>query len=115
MSSTGEHKRHVERHSVTQDVDVYDALRDVYVGRLVNVHAKGLMLIADQPLKEDTLYTFDIHLPLPIRNLNTIQIGVDCLWVRDADLAGKYWMGFSIIDSTPETLLIIDQLIKTDQ
>jgi len=107
-------QRQSERHSVTQDVDVYDALRDTYIGRVVNIHAKGLMLIADKALNEDTLYTFDIHLPLPIRNLHSIQIGVDCLWVRDADLAGKYWMGFSIIDVTPEAILIIDQLIKTD-
>lgn len=115
MSSDSAHKRQTERHSVTQDVDVYDALRDIYVGRLVNIHAKGLMLIADKPLKEDTLYTFDIHLPLPIRNLDSIQIGVDCLWVRDADLAGKHWMGFSVIDVTAEALLVIDQLIKKDQ
>lgn len=107
-------KRQSERYSVTQDVDVYDALRDVYIGRLVNVHAKGLMLIADKPLKEDTLYTLDVHLPLPIRNLESIQLGVDCLWVRDADLAGKYWMGFSIIDASEEAQLIIDQLIKSD-
>lgn len=111
---TVNHQRQRERFSVTQDVDVYDALRDVYIGRLVNIHDKGLMLIADKPLTEDTLYTFDIHLPLPINNLNAIQIGVDCLWVRDADLAGKYWMGFSIIDATEETLSIISQLIKTD-
>lgn len=108
------HQRQKERYSVTQDVDVYDALRDTYIGRLVNIHSNGLMLIADKSLNEDTLYTFDIHLPLPIRNLNSIQIGVDCLWVRDADLAGKYWMGFSIIDATPESLLIIEQIIKTD-
>lgn len=111
---TPNHQRQRERHSVTQDVDIYDALRDTYVGRLVNMHDKGLMLIADKPLVEDTLYTFDIHLPLPINHLNAIQIGVDCLWVRDADLAGKYWMGCSIIDASAESLDIIRQLIKTD-
>lgn len=111
---TVNHQRQQERYSVTQDVDVYDALRDTYIGRLVNIHAKGLMLISDKPLVEDTLYTFDIHLPLPINHLNAIQIGVDCLWVRDADLASKYWMGFSIIDASVESIEIIEQIIKKD-
>lgn len=109
-----EQQRQRDRYSVSQDVDVYDALRDVYIGRLVNLHSKGLMLIADVPLVEDALYTLDIHLPRPINNLPSMQLGVDCLWVREADLSGKYWMGCSIIDATPDALNIIEQLIKTD-
>jgi hypothetical protein len=42
-----EHDRELERHTINGDVDVYDNLRDQYIGRLVNIHAQGLMMVGD--------------------------------------------------------------------
>lgn len=94
--------RGLERHSISGAVDVYDSLRDVYVGRLVNIHAEGLMILGDVPMEEDKLYKLDLHLPEYVNERNSIHIGVDCLWTRNADYNGKHWSGFSIIDISPQ-------------
>nr|WP_324258040.1 PilZ domain-containing protein [Cellvibrio fontiphilus] len=107
-----EHDRDLERHIIQGDVDVYDSLRDQYLGRLVNIHTQGLMVMGDVALEEDRLYTLDLHLPEPINDQMVIQLGVDCLWAREADLAGKYWMGFSIIDASNESLQSIRDLVE---
>ncbi|MFC3113996.1 PilZ domain-containing protein [Cellvibrio fontiphilus] len=107
-----EHDRDMERHIIQGDVDVYDSLRDLYLGRLVNIHTQGLMVMGDLSLEEDRLYTLDLHLPEPINDQLVIQLGVDCLWTREADLAGKYWMGFSIIDASTESLQSIRDLVE---
>ncbi len=107
-----EHDRELERHTVDGDVEVYDNLRDLYVGRLVNIHAQGLMVVGDIPLEEDRIYTLDLHVPEPVNGQMVIQLGVDCLWRRDADFSGKYWMGFSIIDVSPQSSESIRALVN---
>lgn len=107
-----EHDRELERHNIHGDVDVYDSLRDLYIGRLVNIHAQGLMVVGDVRLDEDRLYTLDLHVPEPINSQLVIQIGVDCLWTREADLSGKFWMGFAIIDVSGGGLESIHKLVE---
>lgn len=109
---SNEHDRELERHSIHGEVEVYDCLRDLYIGRLVNIHAQGLMIIGELPLEEDKLYTLDLHLPEPINGHTIIQLGIDCLWARDADLADKFWMGCAIIDISPQSKEAIMELIE---
>lgn len=104
--------RSLERHGIHGAVDVYDNLRDVYMGRLVNIHTEGLMIIGDVRLEEDKLYKLDLHLPEHVNGRNTIHLGVDCLWVRNADHNDKHWAGFSIIDISPQGAEDIRAVIK---
>jgi hypothetical protein len=69
------------------------------------------MIVGDQPLEEDRIYTLDLHVPQPIQGQTVVRVGVDCLWARDADLAGKYWTGFSIIDVSHSGLESIHALV----
>ena len=105
------HPRSQPRYPVTQVIDVYDNTRDKYLGRVVNIHAHGLMVMGDQPFEEDCLYKLDLHLSQPVEGHNSIHIGVDCLWARNAEDNGKHWAGFSIIDASPQTLADIEALI----
>lgn len=105
--------RALQRHGIDGDVDVYDSLRDIYLGRLVNIHSQGLMLLGDIPLEEDRLYKLDLHLPHSLNGRTSIHLGVDCLWTRNADYNGKHWAGFTIIDISPDAAedirLLVDQ------
>jgi hypothetical protein len=111
--SSQNYDRAMHRHTISGDIDVYDALRDVYIGRLVNIHTQGLMLVGDVPLEEDRLYELDLHLPSESNSKQVVRIGVDCLWTRAADQNGKHWTGFSIIDSTPHAAEDIHNLIQS--
>jgi hypothetical protein len=112
MSDKSANDRALERHGISSDVDVYDSLRDVYLGRLVNIHIQGLMIIGDVPLEEDRLYKLDLHLPEFVNERNSIHVGVDCLWTRNADYNGKHWAGFTIIDISPQGAEDIRSLIE---
>ena len=70
-----EHDRELERHAIQGDVDVYDNLRNQYIGRLVNVHIRGLMIVGDIAMEEDRLYTLDLHLPEAVNGQTMIQLG----------------------------------------
>lgn len=112
--SSRDNDRALQRHGIQDDVDVYDNLRDVYIGRLVNIHTQGLMIMGDVPMEEDKLYKLDLHLPEAINEHTSIHLGVDCLWTRNADHNGKHWAGFTIIDLSPQAAedirLLVEQL-----
>lgn len=105
-------KRIQYRHGVHADIDVYDSLSDVYLGKLVNIHTEGLMIVGDRPLVEDKLYKLDIHLRESLGNCTSIHLGVDCLWTRNANYNGKHWAGFSVIDLSPQAAADINLLIS---
>lgn len=105
-------QREQQRYEVSDPIDVYDSLKDLYLGRLVNIHDRGLMVMGDQPLEEDKLYTLDLHLPFSLNGQDSIHIGVDCLWTRNADHNGKHWSGFTIIDMSAEARAAIEGLIE---
>lgn len=111
--SASDNDRMLHRHTLSADVDVYDSLRDVYLGRLVNIHTQGLMIVGDVPLEEDRLYELDMHLPSLDNTKKVLRLGVDCLWTRAADQSGKHWTGFSIIDSSPQAAEEIHRLIES--
>lgn len=104
--------RNLHRHAITGEVKIYDSLRGVYLGRLVNIHARGLMIVGDVAMEEDRIYELDMHLPETESEKQVLHVGVDCLWTRSADENGKHWTGFSIIDSSPQSMKDIDNLIN---
>ncbi|MDO3386721.1 PilZ domain-containing protein [Gilvimarinus sp. SDUM040013] len=105
MDKPSEHEdRKLERLGVKQSIDVYDNIHDIYLGRVVNLHNDGLMIIGDKPCEEDCLYRLDLHLSNAVNGRNSVQLGVDCLWVRNAEDNSKHWAGFSIIDASPQAL-----------
>jgi hypothetical protein len=106
--SAQDNDRSLERHIINCDVDVYDSLRDIYLGRLVNIHTKGLMIVGDVLLEEDKLYEVDMHMPV---DNQVLRLGVDCLWTRAADQNGKHWTGFNLIDVHPTAAEEIRKLI----
>lgn len=106
-----EQKRELERYLVDDTIDVYDNVRDLYLGRLVNIHSRGLMVMGDQPLEEDKLYKLDLHLQVSVNGHSSIHLGVDCLWTRNANHNGKHWAGFSIVDVSPAAADAIAALI----
>lgn len=105
-------QRHWSRHTVGEVVEVYDNLNDTYLGQLVNINTRGLMIIGDRPLEDDKLYKLDVHLPVAIHGRTSIHLGVDCLWTRNADRNGKHWTGFNIIDASPQAEEDIEVLIE---
>ena len=109
---SGSDARKLKRHTVDSTIDVYDTLREASVGRLVNIHSRGLMLMGSVRLEPDHLYQFDLHLPEAVNGRDKIHLGVDCLWVREADDSDKHWAGCQIIDKSGEADADIAALVE---
>lgn len=109
-------QRKLERHDITEPLDVWDARTDEHLGRLVNIHAEGLMILGAIELTEDKLYELRLTLPQNLVSSGELALGVDCLWVRkaeaDTDVASQYWAGCQIIDASAQARDVIAVLIS---
>ncbi|MEJ2416886.1 MAG: PilZ domain-containing protein [Exilibacterium sp.] len=109
---TRSQQRKLQRHLINDIVEVYDTQHDHYLGRLVNIHAEGLMVMGDSAVEVDRLYQLALQLPKPINGRDLIHIGVDCLWVKESDDHNKHWSGFYIIDKSVEAEDDINRLVQ---
>ncbi len=106
------YKRKLKRYQLTALIDIVDRKNGEFVGRLVNLHTEGLMIIGTYHFEEDTLYQLDLRLPKNIGERSVIPIDVDCLWTRSAqDDNNTTWSGFSIYSCSEEAKADIEYLI----
>lgn len=104
-------KRNLPRHELKTAVGVYDSVSQGLLGKMVNAHAEGVMIMGNHPFSENKIYQLDLHLPTPINEHNSINIGVDCLWVR-CEEENIYWAGCKIIDIADSAKADLEKLIE---
>ena len=82
-------------------IQVTNTLTGEVVGRLGNISAEGMMLVASRPVVEDALYQLQFNLPDEHGRLHPIEVGVHEQWSEAANVPGQHWVGFRIIDIAP--------------
>lgn len=105
-------KRELIRYHFDDLVDVYDRQRDLWLGRLVNLHQKGLMVTGSQAMEEDKIYALELRLSQFIEGRNRIAFKADCLWTRPADQADQHWTGMAILDCSEQASGDLARLIE---
>lgn len=109
LPSTNELRRR-ERKAVEQLIEVKDVLLDSDVGRVVNLHEEGFMLIGDGQIRENCLYQLNMALTEPVAETESISVGAECLWMKETDSGTQYWAGFQIIDISENDRDVIVQI-----
>ena len=88
-------------------IQVTNTLTGEIVGRLGNISADGMMLVASRPIAEDALYQLLLHLPDEHGRLHPIEVGVHEQWSEAANVPGQSWVGFRFIDIGPEDAAVL--------
>ena len=106
------YQRNLKRYQLTALIDIVERSSQEFVGRLVNVHSEGLMVIGDFQFAENNVYDLDLQLPKTFSERPVISVDADCLWTRPAQEDGTtIWSGFSLIDCSAEAKADIEKLI----
>ena len=113
MSEAEHHDvRGLTRYKIEKLVEVYDTNRGEYLGRLVNIHTEGLMVVGDELIKPDYIYQLEVRLVGGSNEVQVIRFGADCLWVRQLGESSTHWAGFHIIDLSDQAKQQIDHLVE---
>lgn len=101
-------RRRLERHEVNGQIDAFDRVTGQLIGRLVDIHSEGLMLLANNLAEVGNIY--QLSLQKSADNEIWLEVGVDCLWKNPANGEDRYWAGFRVIDASDEALAELEQL-----
>jgi len=105
-------KRRQKRHALATSIDIYERAGDTKLGRLVNLHSEGLMIIGSYPFEAGKEYEVELRLPHFVELPPVIPLEVDCLWARNEDENKTFWAGCQIITTRDSDISRLNQLIK---
>lgn len=103
-------KRARERVYINGSVLVYDSMRDIELGKLVNLHEDGFLLLSNEAIEEGSIYQLKFYPEPPIDGVCEISVGAECLWLDETGSGEQIWAGFHIMDVSDEGLSSIKDL-----
>lgn len=112
QNNSGSEKRSRERIYINGSVLVVDAMRDVELGKLVNLHEDGFLLISNELIEEGSIYQLKFFPLPPIDGVSEIRVGAECLWIGETGTGDQLWAGFHIMDISDSGLNSVKDLIE---
>lgn len=106
-----EDRRKHPRKRVDRPLKVNDLDRGEILGHLVDVSLNGLMLISSDPIDVNRVFQVSLELPDGIDDGQAALFGAESLWREVSNEPGKSWVGFQIIDISPENAEKVRRLI----
>jgi len=105
-------RRRLKRHQLSSDIRVIDKVQKQTIGKLVDIHQEGLLLLGAD-LKLDSSHQINLILPSSVNLQNQFTLGIECLWCQSADEDNTlFWAGCSIIDKSTLASSCIESLIN---
>lgn len=106
-----EQRQTTRRHLVFY-LRVFDGMSSRVVGHLIDISAKGLMLLCDEPVALNEDYRLRMRLPQEIMESDEIVFKATSRWCRPDDNPDFYITGFQIQDLDSESEKTIASLIE---
>lgn len=107
-----EDRRIKERKKTGVFFGVYNRDNAKYVGRLVDISPKGLMLIGKNEVKVNDCCKLKMDLPEPINDKSQIVFDACCKWCEKSEKTSLFSVGFEFTEIESENSDLIIELIK---
>ncbi|MBL3590683.1 MAG: PilZ domain-containing protein [gamma proteobacterium endosymbiont of Lamellibrachia anaximandri] len=105
-------RRQIKRRHLIYYLRVWDTDYEQLLGHVVDISSEGLMLLSDQPIPKNKEFSMEIRLPDLEGNPQKIDFRAACCWSSNAVNQSFYDSGFSFLNSAPEAIDTVRQLIK---
>jgi hypothetical protein len=105
-------QRRAKRKPIESHAEVINAITGASMGRVGNISANGMMLIANQAVPEDALFQVHFHLPSKRGRQVPLELGLHEQWSEPASTPGQFWAGFRIIDISPQDLELLTAWVE---
>jgi c-di-GMP-binding flagellar brake protein YcgR len=105
-------RRELRRRGLVQRLELYDRISERFLGKGVDITTRGLLLIAETPIPQDTELQLRLALPEAMYGKDHIDLDAVARW-RSKDVnPGFYDVGLEFTRISPRDQEIIRQLIS---
>lgn len=106
-------RRKSQRKQTDQFFGVYHRETDEFIGRLVDMSTKGMMIHSVRPMDLGAIYDFRIDLPKSISGTERLSFEAECVRCEESTSSTEnYEMGFKITDINFKEIETIQYLLN---
>ena len=91
-------RRRLERHQMSSSLEVFDLDTGDHLGRVVDLHEEGLMLLSNRPVDLNRAFSLQVNLPMTLNGVNEFLLDAESLWNRVSINGEQFWTGMHFID-----------------
>lgn len=106
-------RRRLERHPVSNSLEVYDLSNGHHLGRVVDLHVEGLMLLSEHPIELNRHYALQVNLPMTLNGRREFLLDAESLWHRKSINGSQYWTGLHFTDLPDESRQCIEKMVAS--
>lgn len=101
------------RKDVASQLPVVDVNTGHVIGELANISSEGFMVYAKREFAPHSVFQLSMALPKPVRGVDSLYFGAESLWSSPADGGGNFWVGFHLIDISPQDLEVLQYFVES--
>jgi len=106
-------RRKHPRHDIAGSITVIDRRTGSSIGTIANISLEGMMIIGPKALETDSIYQLALKFCRPVREMSSVNLGVDCMWNNTSPPnTGLHWSGCQIIDLSDECIQVLELIIE---
>jgi hypothetical protein len=106
-------RRKLERHHVSSSLEVYDLDSGQLLGRVVDLHAEGLMLLSETPLELNKAWALQVNLPMTLNGTREFILDAESRWNRESIGGTQYWTGLEFTRLPEESRQCIERMVSS--
>jgi c-di-GMP-binding flagellar brake protein YcgR len=107
-----EDRRQKDRKKTGVFFGVYNRDNAKYVGRLVDISNKGMMIIGKSAIKVNEICKLRMDLPEPIKDESQIVFDARCKWCEESQKTNLFSVGFEFDKIEPNNSKLIEALVN---
>ena len=81
---------------MSNSLEVFDLDTGDLLGKVVDLHVEGLMLLSDRPLEMFRAYALQVNLPMNLNGLTEFILDAETMWRRESIAGGQFWTGLGL-------------------
>ncbi|SFM40549.1 PilZ domain-containing protein [Halopseudomonas yangmingensis] len=106
-----EERRTMTRNAVSSSLEVFDLDSGEHLGRVVDLHSEGMMLLSERPLDLNRNWTLQVNLPMKLNGHSEFFASAESLWNRTSITGSQHWTGLQFTRLPDEARQCIERMV----
>ena len=98
---------------MSSSLEVYDLDSGHLLGRVVDLHVEGLMLLSDTPIELNKAWALQVNLPMTLDGVSEFILGAESRWNRKSIGGHQYWTGLQFTSLPDESRHCIERMMAS--
>lgn len=98
---------------MSSSLEVYDLDSGELLGRVVDLHAEGLMLLSETPIELNKAWALQVNLPMMLNGTREFILDAESRWNRESIGGNQFWTGLEFTRLPEESRQCIERMVSS--